>query len=61
MPILKIREALNKMDVGQVVALVADDPAAEEDIKYFTKTTGQDLLKIEKEGEQIRFLIKKVK
>lgn len=61
MPILKIREALDKMDVGQVVELVADDPAAEEDIKYFTKTTGQELLKIEKEGDQIRFLIKKVK
>jgi len=60
-PILKIREALDKMDVGQVVELVADDPAAEEDIKYFTKTTSQELLKIEKEGDQIRFLIKKVK
>jgi tRNA 2-thiouridine synthesizing protein A len=60
-PILKIREALDKVEVGQVVELIADDPAAEEDIKHFTKSTGHELLKIDKKENHLRFLVKKVK
>ena len=61
MPILKVREALDKMDAGQVLELVADDPAAEEDIRYFAKSAGQEILKMERKEGHIRFLIKKIK
>jgi TusA-related sulfurtransferase len=49
------------MEAGEVLELVADDPAAESDIQYLVKVTGQELLKMDKEGQVIRFLIKKVK
>ncbi|MFH1328489.1 MAG: sulfurtransferase TusA family protein [Candidatus Bathyarchaeota archaeon] len=58
-PILKTREALDKMEVGQILELVSDDPAAEEDMKYFARTTGHELLESEKIEGGIRFLIKK--
>lgn len=61
MPVLKTREELDKMKVGEILELLTDDPAAESDIQYLTKVTGQKLLKIEKKGQQITFLIKKVK
>jgi len=61
MPILKTREAMDKMDVGQLLELLADDPASEEDVKYFAKSTGQELIKIEKNEQEFRFLIKKIK
>ena len=60
-PVLKTREALDKMEAGEVLELVADDPAAESDIQYLVKITGQEMLKMEKEGQVFRFLIKKVK
>jgi len=41
--------------------VLADDPAAEEDIQSLVKRTGQQLLEIRKEGNKLRFLIKKVK
>ncbi|MCP4897422.1 MAG: sulfurtransferase TusA family protein [bacterium] len=40
---------------------VADDPAAEEDLKRFCKRTGHSLLKFEKNNGEFRFLIKKEK
>ncbi len=60
-PIVKTREEMNKLKKGQVLEVVADDPAAEEDIKYWTNATGQEIVALQKEGERIRVLIRKVK
>lgn len=60
-PVFRTRQEIDKMDVGQVLELIADDPAAEADIQSLTKRTGQELIEIRKEGSNIRFLIRKVK
>jgi TusA-related sulfurtransferase len=52
---------LDKMTVGEVMEVLADDPAAEEDIKSLVKRLEQQLLNLRKEGNTLRFLIKKVK
>jgi TusA-related sulfurtransferase len=51
---------LDRMRVGEVLEVVADDPAAEEDIKSLIKRTENELLKISKEGDVVHFLIRKV-
>lgn len=60
-PVFRTRLELDKMEVGEVLEMLADDPAAEEDIKSFAKRTGHELLKLSKEGDVLRFLIRKVK
>jgi len=60
-PVFRTRQEIDKMDVGQVLELIADDPAAEADIQSLTKRTGQKLIEIRKEDSRIRFLIRKVK
>ena len=60
-PILKTREEMDKIDVGEILEVWADDPAAEEDLKAWAKRTGQKILKIEKTDEGLRFLILKEK
>jgi len=52
---------LDNMNVGEVIEVLADDPAAEEDIKSLVKRLEQQLLNLSKEGSTLRFLIKKVK
>jgi len=52
---------LDNMKVGEVLEILADDPAAEEDIKSLSKRLEQKILSISKEGNTVRFLIKKVK
>jgi TusA-related sulfurtransferase len=49
------------MKVGEVMEVLADDPAAEEDIKSLVKRVEQELLNTIKEGNKLRFLIKKIK
>jgi len=49
------------MDPGEVLEVLADDPAAEEDVKSLVKRLEQQLLNLKKEGNTLRFLIKKVK
>lgn len=60
-PVFRVRLELDKMKIGEVVEVLADDPAAEEDIKSLTKRLEQQLLSINKQGNTIHFLIKKVK
>jgi TusA-related sulfurtransferase len=60
-PVFRVRLELDKMQIGEVVEVLADDPAAEEDIKSLVKRLEQQLLSINKQGNTIRFLIKKVK
>ncbi len=60
-PIFKTREALDGMEVGEILEVLADDPAAEEDLRRFAKRTGQELLEIKKEGDVLRFIFKKNK
>lgn len=60
-PVFRTRQEIDKMDVGQVLEIIADDPAAEADIQSLMKKVGQELIEIRKEGGHIRFLIKKVK
>lgn len=60
-PLLQTRLAIDTIPVGQILEVLADDPAAEEDIKRFAKRTGHAVLSVEKKDGGLRFLIKRVK
>ncbi len=60
-PVYRTRMELDKMKIGEIVELLADDPAAEADIRSLVKRLEQELLRVSKEGNTISFLIKKVK
>jgi len=58
-PVLQTRQEMDKLAIGEILEVLADDPAAEEDIKAWAKRTGQKILEIEKASEGMRFLILK--
>ena len=60
-PVFRVRMALDDMQVGEVLEVLTDDPAAEEDIKSLVKRLEHQLLQVIKKGSTIRFLIKKIK
>jgi tRNA 2-thiouridine synthesizing protein A len=61
MPIAKTKEEIENIEVGQVLKVEADDPAAEEDIARWAKRAGHQVLKFEKSGNIITFFIKRMK
>jgi len=61
MPIAMVKEEIEKIQIGEVLKVEADDPAAEEDIKRWAKRTGHKILKFEKQGNIMTFFIKRMK
>jgi tRNA 2-thiouridine synthesizing protein A len=61
MPVIRTKEEMDKIAIGETLEVLADDSAAEEDLKAWARRTGQKILEIEKTSEGIRFLIKKTK
>jgi tRNA 2-thiouridine synthesizing protein A len=59
--VLKTREEIDKVAIGEVLEVLADDPAAEADIKAWAKRAGQKILNIAETSEGKRFLIQRVK
>jgi tRNA 2-thiouridine synthesizing protein A len=60
-PVLKTRQEMDKLAIGETLEVLADDPAAEEDLKAWAKRTGQKILEIQKTNIGMRFLIQKRK
>ena len=60
-PVFKTRLELDELQVGEVLEVLADDPAAEEDIRSLVKHLGQELIGVSKEGNAVHILIRKVK
>ena len=59
LPVLKLRKRLKSLAKGDVIELLADDPAAVVDVPHFCAEAGHDLLSAtDREGVQI-YLIRK--
>lgn len=61
MPILKTKKAVDAMQVGQVLKMIATDPGSEPDMKAWTTRTGHELISHEQDGDKFIFFIKKTK
>ncbi|MGQ9553918.1 MAG: sulfurtransferase TusA family protein [Anaerolineae bacterium] len=60
-PVVKMSQAIKEVEVGQVVEATATDPGVMADIPAWAKSTGNEMLKIEKDGKAIRFWVKRLK
>ncbi len=61
MPIIKTKKAVDALQVGQVLKLIATDPGSVSDVSAWTGKTGHELLGHEEiDGKHI-FYIKKAK
>ena len=49
------------MEIGQCFKVMADDPAAEEDLMRWAKKTDTELVEFHKDGEDLIFYFKKNK
>ncbi|KAB7616398.1 sulfurtransferase TusA family protein [Amylibacter sp. SFDW26] len=59
LPVLKARKRLQALQSGQVLKMLADDPAAIVDVPHFCAEQGHELLKqAEESGAQVYFLQK---
>ena len=59
LPILRAKKALNTLDSGKILRIIATDPGSVKDFEAFAKQTGNELMESGEEGGKFVFLIKK--
>jgi tRNA 2-thiouridine synthesizing protein A len=59
LPILRAKKALNALNVGQVLHIIATDPGSVKDFEAFSKQTGNELLESAEEGGKFHFYMRK--
>ena len=59
MPLLKTKQALNRLQSGAIVKVVATDPASERDFQVFAEQSGNQLLSSEKREDRFVYLLMK--
>jgi len=57
LPILRTRKALNAMNAGETLQVIATDPGSVKDISAFCQQTGHDLVSSRQEGNEHIFVI----
>jgi TusA-related sulfurtransferase len=60
-PVFRTKIEMEKLAIGDVIMVLADDPESEEDISSWVKRSGHDLLSISKDNQVLEFLIRKAK
>jgi len=60
-PIFRTRIEIDKMNNGEILEILADDPTAETDISSWARKTGHEILLLDRINDHIRFLIRKNK
>lgn len=59
LPVLKARKQLLSMETGQVLRLLASDPAAVIDVPHFCHEAGHDYLSMQDMGDTQAYLIRR--
>jgi tRNA 2-thiouridine synthesizing protein A len=60
MPVVKLAKAVKGMAVGELVQATASDPGVLADIPAWCKSTGNELVKMEKGDKVFTFVVRKL-
>ena len=59
LPLLKLKQALQSMEAGECVCVLATDPASTLDFGVFAEQMGHRIVEQDADGGEYRFLIEK--
>lgn len=59
LPILRARKALQGLNAGGTLEVLATDPGSVKDFQAFCRTTGNELVESTTEGKVFRFLLRR--
>lgn len=60
-PVFRTKMEMERLSIGEMIKIVADDPDSEEDISMWVQRNGHKLVSIKKDSKDLEFLIKKAK
>jgi tRNA 2-thiouridine synthesizing protein A len=60
-PVVKMAKAIKEVQVGETIEAIATDPGVMADIPAWCRTTGNELVTLEKLDKQFRFVVRRLK
>jgi len=60
-PVFRTKMEIERLKIGDILRVVADDPESEEDISKWVNRNGHQLVSLNKTEKDLEFLIKKAK
>ena len=58
-PLFETRNAMEALEIGKILKVIADDPAADEDLHRWAKRTGTEIVDFIRDGDELIFYFKK--
>ncbi len=59
MPVVKVSKGIKDVAVGEVIEAISTDPGSLTDIPAWARTSGNEIIKTDQDGDVIRFFIKR--
>lgn len=59
LPVVKTSQAIKRIELGQVLELLATDPGVEPDMRAWSTRTGNELVRITRDGGTFHVLIRR--
>ena len=59
MPVVKVSKGIKEVELGQVIEAHSTDPGSLTDFPAWARTSGNEILKTEEDGDVIKFFIKR--
>ncbi|MHA2358921.1 MAG: sulfurtransferase TusA family protein [Candidatus Thorarchaeota archaeon] len=61
MPILKTKKAIQDINIGEILKVIATDVGTKKDFPAWSSRTGNEILELVEEGDKLVWYIKRVK
>ena len=61
MPVVKLAQAIKQLQIGESVEAVATDPGVMADIPAWARSTGNELVSLEKQDKLFKFVVRRNK
>ena len=61
LPMVRVSQNISKVPVGGIIRAIATDPGSLADIPSWARTTGNEVVKTDRQDKEIVFYVKRVK
>lgn len=61
LPVIRLARRVQEAPVGATVLLLADDPAAEDDVRLWCRGHGHELVDVDRQGRESRIRVRRAR
>ena len=60
MPVVKVSKGIKEVEVGEVIEAISTDPGSLTDFPAWARTSGNEIIDTQQNGDEIKFKIKRL-